>query len=83
MLHLNKTSMCSMGRATVSYFTDFYGLLPRTPRINPRMRRSGNRQVRSNGGSRHHDPLDNFMETDHHERPPFDGLSEALKTLGI
>ena len=40
MLHFNETIMCSMGRATVSYFTAFYGLIPRTPRINPRMRRS-------------------------------------------
>ena len=85
MLHLNETIMCSMGRATVSFFTAFYGLNPRSPRNNPRMRRSSNQQVRSNGGRRHYDSLDNdnFMETDQHERSPSDGLSEAVKALRI
>ena len=85
MLHLNETIVCSMGRATVSYFSAFYGLIPRTPRFNPRMRSSGTRRVRSSDGNVHYEHLDNDngMETDHHEQPPSDGLSEAVKTLKI
>ena len=85
MLHLNETIMCSMGRATVSYFSAFYGLIPRTPRFNPSMRSSGTRRVRSSDGNVHYEHLDNDngMETDHHEQPPSDGLSEAVKTLKI
>ena len=85
MLHLNEAIVCSMGRATVSYFTAFYGLIPRTPRFNPRMRSSGTRRVRSSEGIRHHDHLDNNndMETDQQEQPPSNGLSEAVQTLRI